>query len=136
MIVRFMAIDTTVPVRILPRIETSPVKGNFLSGYLLIGNRDTLLRLHINVVSVYGSSRGFDTKSNVAIESRTPLARPSNAHTLASRCNTNVRLALVGTLRLCKCRHLRVCLFGEAKCQIEDADLQTNFGAKYQAHSV
>lgn len=31
MMVRFILVDTTLPVRIRPRMEMSPVKGHFLS---------------------------------------------------------------------------------------------------------
>ena len=31
--VRFILVDTTLPVRIRPRIEMSPVKGHFLSEF-------------------------------------------------------------------------------------------------------
>lgn len=33
MIVRCILVETTVPVKILPRIETKPVNGHFLSMY-------------------------------------------------------------------------------------------------------
>lgn len=35
MIVRVILVDTTRPVRIRPRIETSPVNGHFLSAFIV-----------------------------------------------------------------------------------------------------
>lgn len=37
-IVRFILVDITLPVRMRPRIEMSPVKGHFLSGWVISMN--------------------------------------------------------------------------------------------------
>ena len=54
MIVRVIFVDTTRPVRIRPRIETSPANGHFLSALLVRSPLDKTSNRRTDVVSVNG----------------------------------------------------------------------------------
>lgn len=59
--VRFILVETTLPVRIRPRIEMSPVKGHFLSE---VSSHDEHIKIHgsrTNISAVDGLWRRFES---------------------------------------------------------------------------
>jgi len=53
-IVRVILVDTTRPVRMRPRIETSPANGHFLSTFIVRSRVGRMSNGRTNVVSVNG----------------------------------------------------------------------------------
>jgi hypothetical protein len=70
MMVRFILVEMTRPERIRPRIDTSPVKGHFLSAitFNYTDNQDGWDR-RTDVGAVDGLSRGLEAKTDVLIPS-------------------------------------------------------------------
>lgn len=54
MIVRVILVETTRPVRMRPRIETSPVNGHFLSAFIVRSRVGVTGDRRTNVVSIDG----------------------------------------------------------------------------------
>ena len=65
MIVRVIFVETTRPVRIRPRIETSPVNGHFLSALFFRFHGASMREVRTNVVSVNGLWRGLESQPNI-----------------------------------------------------------------------
>lgn len=67
-IVRVILVETTLPVKIRPRIETSPVKGHFLSDITM--NSPSIMRQmyrRTDVSAVDSFRRGLESKTNILV---------------------------------------------------------------------
>ena len=110
--VRCIFVETTFPVRIRPRIETSPVNGHFLSiGKSLKPNSHRIqLLLPTNVASLDRGLGCPEAQTNVFVPSSTSLAGSLCRLQLSVFVvEEDVRLLLVSALRL----H---CQFGRHDC--------------------
>lgn len=73
MIVRFILVETTLPVRIRPRIEMSPVNGHFLSvicGEFPSVNPDNSSCIHYertDIRAIDGFRRGLESETNILV---------------------------------------------------------------------
>ncbi len=73
--VRVILVDTTLPVRMRPRMETSPVKGHFLSVQTSQVKPVHRSKLHTNVSAIDRLLRRLEAKTNVLVP---PLILGSN----------------------------------------------------------
>lgn len=66
--VRVIFVETTLPVKIRPRIETSPVKGHFLSIIYRIkpGSNSSTMRC-TDICAVNGLRGGLEAKTNILV---------------------------------------------------------------------
>lgn len=58
--VRVIFVDTTLPVRMRPRMETSPVKGHFLSVTIQIWGFLSLADEHTDICAINGFRRRLE----------------------------------------------------------------------------
>lgn len=110
--VRCIFVDTTVPVRIRPRMETSPVKGHFLSARRVpLAIIQFQIRQYppfaawkscsrTNVCALNGGFRCPKPQANVLVPSSSALAYSRALRTLSFLVDEDMRLLLVGALRL------------------------------------
>lgn len=118
--VRCILVETTVPVRIRPRMETRPVKGHFLSvkdpqhqhcilihneHYYATGNARTSKRykedaMHTNICSLNRILRRPESQPNIFEPPSTTLSHTLALRALQFRVEEDVRLLLIRPLRL------------------------------------
>lgn len=112
--VRCILVETTVPVRIRPRIETWPVKGHFLSVIPILvfstpGRRVFWIAqnyqvwqkvFHTNVGALDCGLRGPEAQSNIFVPSSPTLSNSCAFSSLCLLVDENMRLLLESALRL------------------------------------
>lgn len=99
--VRCILVETTVPVRILPRMETKPVNGHFLSRELSQSFEKLRYRSDLtDIAALDGSFGSFEAQPNVLVPSPSTFSHPLALCILALVIEEDVRLLLISPLRL------------------------------------